>query len=329
MGEYRINEDGSVTRNTNNVKPSIPSNGNGGNGRKTFLFIITIIAIIAVWFIGKNIYDENSYITTNPASLSCEHSGGSYTVYVKSNRSWDISTYTDNWCTLSKDKNADAVRVKVGPNNSSESRQDYFVVLANGKTCRVDIRQKGKPYLRVSSSLITAGGDGGVFNISVASSEEWKISRFPSDWVQVSKNSNGLTLTVQANRGVFSWNYRSTSIIIESASNKETITINQDKTTEFLNISDEAPKFKKESSYQTLTIKANPDWSIGTYPSNWVSLYRNGDLLRISVGYHNGVKKRTTFFTVKSGSTTRRVNITQYGSDGWDEVDDWLNSLGD
>lgn len=321
MGGYKINEDGSVTRRST-VRPSAPIKNNGGNGRIFLWAILTVIAVIAVWFVGKNIYDENSYITTDPSGLDCGYKGGSYTVYIKSNRGWDITTYTDNWCKLSKDNRADAVRLNISQNNSIEPRQDYFVLNANGKTCRVDVRQKGKPYLRVSSTLVNVGGDGGEFNISVACSEDWKISGYPYSWVHLSKNSNGISIVVEANRSDFS---RSTTFVVESPSNKETIKIEQNQTTAFLNISDIHPRFQKESSYQTLTIDANPDWYIVTYPSNWVSLYRSGNMLRVSVGYHSGVKKRATYFTVTSGTRKRRINITQYGSDGWEEIFDMLN----
>lgn len=311
---YNINDDGSVTRFGSSKSNVNNSSSNNGGGNKTLWIILGIIAIAVAGFWGKSMYDDNSYISTDPASVDCNYKGGGITINVNTNRDWKISTYTDNWCHLTK--NSKSVRLQINENNSSDPRQDYFILEANGRSCRVDIRQKGKPYLRLSSTQLSLSGDGGYTNITVSSSENWRISRQPSSWAQLSTYGGGISVSVEENPYTSS---RSTSFIVETETNKETVTINQSATSCYLNVSSQFSEFEKDGGRQTITIDSYPDWYISSYPNqNWVGVQKNGRNLVIGCNANSGEYKREARVTIKANNFEKTIYIKQWGKN-WTE----------
>lgn len=311
---YSVNEDGSVTR-FRRSKPTNSQNSNGG-GHSALWIIIAIIAIGALILYGMDMYDENSYISTNPANVECNYKGGNIVINVHSNRKWKISTYTNNWCHLNQ--GSETVRLYIDENYSSEPRQDYFTLEANGSFCQVNIRQKGRPYLRLSSTQLSMSGNGGYTNISVTSSESWQVTDKPASWVHISTYGGGLSVSVDENPYTSS---RSTSFVVQTETNKEKVFISQSATAYYLNISARFPEFEEDGGRQTITIDSYPDWYISSYPNqNWIGVQKNGRNLIIGCNANNGDYKREARIKIRANNFEETIYVTQWGKNQWERI---------
>lgn len=81
---------------------------------------------------------KQSYLTINAAS-------GTFLVDVETNANDYSITLLPSWCTV-KSKYKSFFSIAYTENTSTSSRSDWFNVSAGGKTVRVHITQKGKPY---------------------------------------------------------------------------------------------------------------------------------------------------------------------------------------
>lgn len=64
---------------------------------------------------------------------------------------------------------------------------------------------------------------------------------------------------------------------------------------------------------KTFTISCSRTWAIGTNTYSWGHLTRQGNTLTLRVDANTSSSSRTDYFTIKSGSKTLRVNISQKG----------------
>lgn len=90
-----------------------------------------------------------SYLNLSKSSLTFPSSGGTETLEVSSNSTWEIKTSTYSWGHLYK--NGNSLTVSIDANNSATQRTDYFVIKSGDIEKRVDISQNGRTVPMYSS----------------------------------------------------------------------------------------------------------------------------------------------------------------------------------
>ena len=84
---------------------------------------------------------KGNSLTVSTESLSFSSAGGSRTITVNSNFSWEIGTKTYDWGHLSI--NGNTVTLRVDANTSTSSRTDYFTIKSGNLEKRINISQSG------------------------------------------------------------------------------------------------------------------------------------------------------------------------------------------
>lgn len=80
-------------------------------------------------------------LTVSSSELSFDSSGGTKTITVSSSNSWSIGTKTYDWGHLTVSSNS--VSVRIDPNNTANSRTDYFTIKSGNLEKRINISQTG------------------------------------------------------------------------------------------------------------------------------------------------------------------------------------------
>lgn len=173
--EYRVNEDGSVTKINggsnkigNNRKPSGSSNNNGCIWG---IIIVIIIGVLIAIFTSKTSNSSNTnddvdstaevmdtvaeeepededvytpsttYLNVSDDDIYMSADGGSTEISITTDGEWYIDVDVTSWGHLTKSSNS--VTLQLDENSSSSSRTDYFVIKSGNYTKRVNITQGG------------------------------------------------------------------------------------------------------------------------------------------------------------------------------------------
>lgn len=99
-----------------------------------------------------NITQSGSSTTLSVSSeeLSFNSSGGSQTIVISANDTWNIGTNTASWGHLTKDGNL--LRVTIDQNNNTSSRSDWFTIKSGNYEKRINITQSGQTTSTISKS---------------------------------------------------------------------------------------------------------------------------------------------------------------------------------
>lgn len=130
--DYIINEDGTVTRKNNNKGKNSASSMPKGSRVNEYGQVERTIS--------TNI-QRDSRLELSTDSLYLTGIGGSRSITVTTNGSWNISLNASSWVHLSQ--NGNRLTVRIDKNNSSEPRTDCFKLKSGNKEKRVDIYQSG------------------------------------------------------------------------------------------------------------------------------------------------------------------------------------------
>lgn len=170
-------------------------------------------------------------------------------------------------------------------------------------------KQVQKSYLKITPQTVSFGADGGTRTFEVSSSKSWSISVNTASWGHLTRNGNTLNLTVDPNSGTSS---RTDYFNISSGSKTLRVDISQSKATSF-SVSSQNLSFSSSGGSQTLTIISSDTWNVGTSTYDWGHLTKSGNQLIVSIDPNNSTSSRTDYFTIKSGDSEKRINITQSG----------------
>ena len=165
-------------------------------------------------------------------------------------------------------------------------------------------------YFRITPQTVSFGADGGTRTFDVSSSNSWNISVNTASWGHLTRNGNTLTLKVDANNGTSS---RTDYFNISSGSKTLRVDISQSKGSSF-SVSSQNLNFPSSGGSQILTITSSDTWNIGTSTYDWGHLTKNGNQLIVRIDANTSTSSRTDYFTIKSGGSEKRINITQSGT---------------
>ena len=192
---------------------------------------------------------------------------------------------------------------------SSNSNKSSTRAKSTGNTSGIQ-KPVQQSYFKITPETVSFGSDGGTKTFEVTSSNSWSISVNTASWGHLTRNGNTLVLKVDANNGTSS---RTDYFNISSGSKTLRVDISQSKGDSF-SVSSQNLNFPSSGGSQTLTITSTGAWNIGTSTYDWGHLTKNGNLLIVRIDPNTTVSSRTDYFTIKSGNSEKRINITQSGT---------------
>lgn len=231
------------------------------------------------------------------------------TIEVSSVGSWQVVTYPASWGHISRKDNL--LEIRVDSNPSSDTRWDWFAIKSGDIVKRIDISQNGKSgELSLSAENLMFNSQGGTQTISISTDDSWYIGTAVASWGHLSKNGNDLIIEVEPNKSTDS---RKDWFSVKTRSEEKIIKISQEGVSSYLTVSSDKLNFNSLGGTQNISVNSNRDWDISLKTAPWGHLYRNGNVLTVSVDKNENKTQRSDCFKLKADETEVQVNISQEG----------------
>ena len=136
-------------------------------------------------------------ISVEPKELEFESSADEKTVIITSSDDWDFIT-EDDWISVSEQngETGASVKVIVTENDKAEIRTGVATFRCGDKQADVKITQEAKEFsISVEPKELMFEAEGGKYEITVASSDEWSISQ-DDYWLSYTKNEDNENLII-------------------------------------------------------------------------------------------------------------------------------------
>ena len=148
--------------------------------------------------------NRDASISVSPTELNFDATGGNKTVTITSSGEWSAYT-SEGWFELSatSGQNGDKITITVDPyDNTEDERYGYIDFYCGNSSTSVSITQSAKEHsVSVTPTEIKAEAEGGKYEISVTSTDEWTVTA--DNWIRLSadKGNNGdiVTLSIDYN----------------------------------------------------------------------------------------------------------------------------------
>ena len=148
--------------------------------------------------------DANASISVSPTELNFDATGGDKTVTITSTGEWSVYT-SDDWFELSatSGQNGDKITISADPyDNTEEERYAYIEFYCGSSATSLSLTQSAKENsITVTPTEIKAKAEGGKYEITVSSTDEWTVTA--DNWITLSadKGNNGdiVTLSIDYN----------------------------------------------------------------------------------------------------------------------------------
>ena len=239
-------------------------------------------------------------------------SGGTKTVTVATNGTWQIGSNSTSWGHVSK--NGNQISIRADRNNGSSQRSGSIIIKAGNKEKNIYISQSGtsvsQSNLSVSSDNLQFDSNGGTKTISITSSGAWQIGTNIASWGHLTKNGNQLSVKIDRNSNTTS---RSDWFTVKMGSKEKRINISQSGSLPELSVSSEYLSFSSSGGTRTVSITTNGIWQIGTNIASWGHIAKNGNQLTVRIDQNTSKDARTDWFSVKAGGVEKKIRISQEG----------------
>ena len=148
--------------------------------------------------------DANASISVSPTELNFDATGGDKTVTITSTGKWSVYT-SDDWVELSatSGQNGDKINISADPyDNIEEERYAYIDFYYGSSATSLSIIQNTKKNsITVTPAEIKAEAEGGKYEITVTSTDEWTLTAYTWITPSADKGNNGdvVTLSIDYN----------------------------------------------------------------------------------------------------------------------------------
>ena len=174
--------------------------------------------------------DANASISVSPTELNFDATGGDKTVTITSTGEWSVAYTSDDWFELSatSGQNGDKITISADPyDNTEDERYGYIDFYCGNSSTSVSITQSAKEHsVTVTPTEIKEEAEGGKYEITVTSTDEWTVTA--DNWITLSadKGNNGdiVTLTVNFNETT---EERTGTVTFDCKGKTATITVTQ------------------------------------------------------------------------------------------------------
>lgn len=142
-------------------------------------------------------------LSVSTENLEFSSSGGTKTITIIAEESWDIVAKTFSWEHFTK--NGNQLIVKLDENISTASRSDWFTIKSGDKEKRIEIFQEGRSEtLTVSPENLEFSSFGGTQTITITTNGDWSIGTPTASWGHLTKSGNQLVVKVDQNASMSS-----------------------------------------------------------------------------------------------------------------------------
>ena len=281
--------------------------------------ILTLLAIVLAALTSCKEELVQYSISVDPVELSFNSAGGEDTVYVTSSAEWELFSES-GWCHASSaGGNGDSeIVITVLPNKDSKSgRTATFTFVSGDKKATLTVTQEKKEYsISIEPKELVFNADGGEHEITVTSSDEWKV-KGESDWCTLSSDSgnNEDRVTIIVDKYDNPKESRMAVFTFECGNKNVALTITQEKKEYSISIEPTELTFGAEGGEQEIVVTSSDEWEV-TGESNWcytsVASGVDGDTVNFSVEpYMNTEETRTAIYTFVCGDKEAVLNIEQ------------------
>ena len=254
------------------------------------------------------------YLTLSAQEINFGASGGTKTINISTNGSWDIGTKTSSWGHLTKSDNSLSVRIDANTNTSS--RTDWFTVKTGNIEKRVSIKQKGQgTTLSLSSQDLNFESSGGTKTITVTTNGSWSIGTTMSSWGHLTKNGNTLEVKLDPNPGTSS---RTDWFEIKAGNDTKRVNVTQKSNEASLEVhgytTNMTKKFKESGGREYFSVKtsANSYETLGV-PSWCYIEGKTSSGFTLVCSSNNNYSSRSDYMIVKAAGKEIRIDISQSG----------------
>ena len=165
-------------------------------------------------------------LSVSSENVSFGSSGGTKTITVTTNGTWQIGTNSTSWGHLTK--NGNQISIKTDKNDGISQRSGSFTIKAGNQEKRVYISQSGSSTastnLTVSSDNLQFDSYGGTQTITISSNGSWQIGTNIAPWGHLTKSGNQLSIKIDSNPNTTS---RLDWITIKAGNKEKRINISQ------------------------------------------------------------------------------------------------------
>lgn len=261
-------------------------------------------------------------LSVAPTSIFFSGAAGSREVIVSSNTTWFTSA-APSWLAISPatGNGNGAFTVSCQSNPGITSRTATITVSGNGVAARfISITQEGADApLTVSPQSLSFGDGGGIKSVAINAFVAWTVTT-SATWISATPTTgNGnATLMIQCTPNTAPEARSGFVTITGTGGITQTVQIAQDALIPYLEVSTESLNFEALGGNLTFAINSNTAWRVNEALS-WITI-------EPSTGTGSGVVTVTalpktgssyrfgTIFIYGTGTTTKRVSVTQVGS---------------
>ena len=270
-------------------------------------------------------------ITLSNATIDFSTDGGSNVVTFTSSEAWTaqvVNSRADDWCSIeptSGPAGSAKITITTKENDTPDDRTASIIIKAGTASKTINVSQKQKDALTVTSSKFEVSAEGGEITIEVKANInfDFEIDEDAEDWIthrstRALKTSQ-LVFEIDENENTEN---RKANISISSGNLRETVTIYQEGNEPTIILSDD--EFTVSSSKETIAIdvKSNVDVSV-EIPNNadWIKENTtrafSTNTYYFDIAQNDGYDNRTAEikFTNKENGIYEKVKITQMQRD--------------
>ena len=261
-----------------------------------------------------NVEQEGTYLRVNKSEVDFPTKGGEQEISIESNAAWSIDS-KPVWVTAKSTGN------KVGSSNitlsvdanPNETDQVGYLVLKNAATEQSIKIIQSKALLTVNSnSLSFEQGSGQTKTVTVKSNVDWTV-RSSESWCTVTpKSGSGNKDFIVAVLENTTSSTRTAYIYVESGNIKRTITVSQ-KGIE-LTVSPSSLAFESGSGSKTVYVTSNVSWTATSSQTSWCTVSKTSSSVTVKVTANPDATSRSATITIKAGSASKTVSVTQDGN---------------
>jgi hypothetical protein len=255
-------------------------------------------------------------LAVSPTTMAIANTGNTKDLIITSNLTWTIVS-NQTWVTTNKTGGSgnDTLQVTINPNAGILNRTATLTITAGSLTQTVTISQDSSPLsFNVTPLNLSYPKSAGTKQLNIAANANWSAST-ASSWIVLSKTSgtetDSMIVTVTENTDT---TRRTGTVILTSGNSTKTVTVTQDSTPVFINVTPGSLSFSNAVSSTQVKVTGSAAWTV-TGSQSWLTLSKTSgasiDSLTVSVSANTSMSSRTATLLFKSGSASYSLTVTQ------------------
>ncbi len=257
-----------------------------------------------------------------PNNINARSFSDYYTIQINASHSWTVDNKT-SWITFSSRSGSagdnKSINITLTSNPYYYERIDTLVFTMRDLTQEVIVKQEAKAtVLWVETQNVTTDSKASNYSIALSASEAWSAES-DAEWLKLGKLSGNETYNYNFAFSVdpnTSFDAREASIVFTMGELTQTVKVIQKGKEISISVTPENMEIKSVEGTYKITFSVDADWTVAT-DVDWITLDKKSgsavenEVLSFNVTSNTTNKKRVGAITIKAGSTTKTINISQ------------------